>query len=278
MRPSEIDARKRLKDHLGIGFESCDKRLDGRVAIVTGAAQGIGRAIVRRLAWEGANLIFTDLESQQDKIAGLAEEVRAAGISAEFLLGDATDAASIRAVCNLTLERFGRIDILVNNVGGGILVPYLEKTEEQWQREIALNLIPTLRYCELVVPHMVERKYGRIVNIGAESVRNGLWEHATYNAAKGGVHGLTTGLARELAPYGITANTIAPSIVSIERVQEGMKQQGAKFLGQRYIELIPMKRPATMGEVAAAVAFVASDDASFITGQVISVNGGSSML
>jgi 2,3-dihydroxy-2,3-dihydro-p-cumate dehydrogenase len=123
---------------------------------------------------------------------------------------------------------------------------------------------------------MVKSKYGRIVSIGAESVRNGLWDHASYNAAKGGMHGLTTGLARELAPHGITVNTVAPSIVSTERVQGLSGDRMAR--AQKYIDLIPLGRPATMAEVAATVAFAASDDASFITGQVISVNGGSSML
>lgn len=269
-------ARQALHDTLGIGFKELGRRLEGRAAIVTGAAQGIGRAIARRLALEGADQILTDLESQEDKLRALVEELREVGVRAEYVVGDATQSESIRAVCDAALEKFKKIDILVNNVGGGILVPFMEKTEEMWQTEIDRNLTPTLRYCQMVLPHMVKQRYGRVVMIGAESVRNGLWEHASYNAAKGGVHGLTTGLARELAPHTITVNTIAPSIVATERVQS-LIEAGAER-ATRYIGLIPMARAATMGEVAAAVAFVASDDASFITGQVISVNGGSSML
>jgi 2,3-dihydroxy-2,3-dihydro-p-cumate dehydrogenase len=269
-------AREALHKELGITFNEMGRRLDQRVAIVTGAAQGIGRAIARRLALEGANQIITDLETQEDKLRALVNELREVGVQAEYVLGDATQSESIDAVCNLTLEKFKRVDILVNNVGGGVLVPFLQKTEAQWQAEIDRNLIPTLRYCQRVVPQMVKQRYGRVVMIGAESVRNGLWEHATYNAAKGGIHGLTTGLARELAPYTITVNTIAPSIVSTEVVQKLMAE--GSEMANRYIGLIPMARPATLGEVAAAVAFAASDDASFITGQVISVNGGSSML
>lgn len=270
------DARKHLQECLGMAYNSVGARLSGKVAVLNGAAQGIGRAIARRFAWEGADLVITDLEHEEQRMTELAKELRAVGSQVEIVLGDATDAASIRAVHRKTMTTFQKVDILVNNVGGGVLVPFLQKTEEQWMLEIERNLVPTLRYCQLFVPEMVRRSYGRVVMIGAESVRNGLWEHATYNAAKGGVHGLTTGLARELAPHTITVNTIAPSIVSTEKVQ-ALMEKGSE-LCDRYISLIPLKRPATLGECAAATAFVASDDASFITGQVISVNGGSSML
>lgn len=273
---TESSARNKIREHLEIPYISLEHRFAGRSAIITGAAQGIGRAIARRLGWEGADLIITDLPGQRDKLKDLMDDLSAAGVKVEVVVGDATQRKHSEEVVKTTLDRFGRIDVLINNVGGGILIPFMQKTEEQWQTEIQKNLIPTLRFCELVLPHMVQRRYGRVVMIGAESVRNGLWEHAGYNAAKGGVHGFTTGLARELAPHTITVNTVAPSIVSTEVVQASMAR-GSEMC-DRYIGLIPMKRPATMGEVAAATAFIASDDASFITGQVISVNGGSSML
>jgi 2,3-dihydroxy-2,3-dihydro-p-cumate dehydrogenase len=149
------------------------------------------------------------------------------------------------------------------------------------QATIANNLWTTLRVCRAVLPHLVERRYGRVVNIGAESVRNGLTDHAVYNAAKGGVHALTVGLAREFATSGITVNVVAPSYTRTDELDEALAagRAPARFdtVINDAIALIPMGRPAEGDEVAAAVAFLARVDAGFITGQVLSVNGGSSM-
>jgi 2,3-dihydroxy-2,3-dihydro-p-cumate dehydrogenase len=140
-------------------------------------------------------------------------------------------------------------------------------------------------YCTLeVIPHMVERNYGRVVSIGAESVRNGLWQHAIYSAAKGGVHGVTPGLAREFAQYGLTFNVVAPAMVItpehaelMDRMPEEDRLEHGRFL-QQIRASIPLDRGGTVDEIAAATAYLASDGAGFITGQVLSVNGGSSML
>jgi 2,3-dihydroxy-2,3-dihydro-p-cumate dehydrogenase len=172
----------------------------------------------------------------------------------------------------------GPAGIPVNNAGGGIIRPFLEHTAETLETTIRRNLWTTIWCCRAVLPGMVERGFGRIVNIGAESVRNGLWHHAAYNAAKGGVHGLTTGLAREFAAAGISINTVAPSGVDTGGPREAENAARYPEFFARMIGSIPMGRLATMAEVAAAVAFLAGDEASFITGQVISVNGGSSML
>src|SRR5712691_4999693 len=251
------------------------ERLRGRVAIVTGAAQGIGRVIADRFAREGATLMIADVLA--DKAQTTAEEIgKKRGAKVYSFTGDLSKEEVATALVQQTIKQCGQVDILVNNAGGGVIRPFLEHTAETLQTTMNRNLWTTLWCCRAVLPHMIERRYGRIVNNGAESVRNGLWRHAAYNAAKGGVHGLTTGLAREFAPYRITVNTIAPSATDTEGVAHWETQDPEYFNAIR--SLIPMGRFASMEEVAAAMAFVASDEAAFITGQVLSVNGGSSML
>jgi len=179
------------------------------------------------------------------------------------------------------VDAFGQVDILVNNAGGGVIRPTLEHTEESLRATIDNNRWTTIRATLALLPHMVERGYGRIVNIGAESVRNGLVDHAMYNAAKGGVHAMATGLAREFASAEITVNTVAPSYVQTPEITAALAanrfdQEFLRVL-DRATELIPMGRPGTVDEVAGAVAYLVGPDAGFVTGQVISVNGGSSM-
>jgi 2,3-dihydroxy-2,3-dihydro-p-cumate dehydrogenase len=179
------------------------------------------------------------------------------------------------------LAALGRVDILVNNAGGGVIRPTLEHTEETLQATIGNNLWTTIRCTLAVLPAMADQGYGRIINIGAESVRNGLIDHAIYNAAKGGVHGLTSGLAREFATSGITVNTVAPSYVETPELARalsvGTVPDRLRHVTERATEAIPVGRPGSVKDVAAMVAYLARDDAEFVTGQVLSVNGGSSM-
>jgi 2,3-dihydroxy-2,3-dihydro-p-cumate dehydrogenase len=169
----------------------------------------------------------------------------------------------------------------VNNAGGGVIAPTLAHTEQSLQATIDNNLWTTLRTCLAVLPHLAGHGYGRIISIGAESVRNGLTDHAVYNAAKGGVHGLTTGLAREFASQGITVNVVAPSYTRTAELDAALAAGRAPGrFGQVLadaVALIPVGRGAEADEVAAAVAFLAREDSGFITGQILSVNGGSSM-
>ncbi len=251
--------------------------MDNRVAIVTGAAKGIGLVIGQRLAADGAVVVLADIdESALD--GALASLTGPAAAAATAVAGDLSTREGAARVVEQAMRDHGRVEILVNNAGGGVIRPTLEHTEETLRETIDRNLWTTI-YCTLeVLPKMVDQHYGRIVNIGAESVRNGLFQHAIYNAAKGGVHGLTTGLAREFVLHGITVNTVAPSMIATEQVAAIMANPDLAPLLGTITDTIPAGRPGEMAEVASMVAYLASAEAGFVTGQVISVNGGSSML
>ena len=243
--------------------------LAGKVVVIGGAASPIGSAIARRLHADGATLMLGDLDG--DGVCALADEVQA-----QSVVGDLSEESVVRNMVAQVVEQHGSIDVLVNNAGGGVIRPFLEHDAASLTATMNRNLWTTIWACHAVLPHMVSAGYGRIVNIGADSVRNGLWDHAGYNAAKGGVHGLTTGLAREFAQTGITINTVAPCMVGTPLVKEMQAQGSALF--QKFNDVIPLGRPAECEEVASMVRYLASDEASFVTGQVISVNGGSTML
>jgi 2,3-dihydroxy-2,3-dihydro-p-cumate dehydrogenase len=252
-----------------------DKKLWNKVAVVTGAAKGIGLAIAERLARDGAKLVLADLDEAGLKRAS-AHLVSQFDAEVATQDGDLSDQSVAEKTINLATKRFGRLDILVNNAGGGIIRPFAEHTPETLKTTIDRNLW-TVLWCSWYAVHTMRKQgYGRIINLGADSVRNGLWDHAAYNAAKGGVHGLTTGMAREFAKDGITVNTVAPCAVNTPQMVAITKSNPA--LAAKFVSVIPIGRPAEMEEVASMVSYLASAEASFVTGQVISVNGGSTML
>jgi 2,3-dihydroxy-2,3-dihydro-p-cumate dehydrogenase len=254
----------------------------GKIAIVTGSGRGLGLEIARRLLADGCRVMLTDviagnLPTALDALGG--ENASLAAYAAD--LGEQQGATGLTAA---TLARWGRIDILINNAGGGIIRPFLSHTAETLAETVKRNLWTCIWCCHAVLPSMVAQGYGRIVNIGADSVRNGLDSHAAYNAAKGGVHGITTGLAREFAPHGITINTIAPPGILTPEIREMLNPESEVYKKHAIqnindlVGMIPMRRFAEMAEVASFTSYIASEEARFITGQVLSVNGGSTML
>lgn len=239
----------------------------------------MGYGISERFVAEGAAVYIADASPEVETVAALLSERYSAQVSG--YVGDLSRPEVADRLVAEAVAGLGTVDILVNNAGGGVISTTAGHTEDTLRRTIDNNLWTTIRCTMAVIPHMAERGYGRVVNVGAESVRNGLDGHAIYNAAKGGVHAVCTGWAREFAHRGITFNTVAPSYVSTPELREAEAEGrlSAEFLQMlaRAVELIPMGRPAEVAEVASAVLYLASEESGFVTGQTLSVNGGSSM-
>jgi 2,3-dihydroxy-2,3-dihydro-p-cumate dehydrogenase len=249
--------------------------LSGRTAIVTGAASGIGLGITTRLIGDGA-AVFAATRSKED-----LERVHEQAAIAGGLAGELHQPGVAEELAAAAVETLGHVDVLVNNAGGGVIRPTLEHTEETLRATVDNNLWTTIYCVRAVLPHMVSRGHGRVINIGADSVRTGLMDHAMYNAAKGGVHAMVTGLAREFATSGITANTVAPCYVRTPELakllESGEAPPRLECVVEEATSIVPLGRPGDPAEVAAVVAFLAGEDSRFITGQTIYVNGGSSM-
>lgn len=252
--------------------------LSGKTAIVTGAAQGIGRATALRLARDGAGLVLVD--RVPDACNGVSAEITDAGGTAHVVEADLETREGVDYMVEKTLATTGSIDIAVNNVGGTIRTkPFQEYGDDEIQQEISRTLWPTLRGCRAVIPHMIERRQGAIVNIGSVATR-GIYR-APYSAAKGGVHALTVCLAMELAGHNIRVNCVAPGAIEANRViprnpggpAEAEKPWRGDMLKQT-LEDSFLERMGTAEEVADAVAFLAGDGASYITGQILYVSGG----
>ena len=251
-----------------MGDNGTCRRLEGRVALVTGAAQGFGQAIAGRLAAEGAALAL--LDRQTERLTGVAQELAGSGAAPLLLPADIALSADVRRAVESTANRFGHIDILVNSAGVLRLGDILACTEEEWDLVLAVNLKGTFLLCQAVLPLMVAQRYGRIVNISSSAGKQGgVLSGIAYNAAKGGVLSFTKSIARQFAPLGITANAVCPGTGDTPMGRQFTEEQLAELVGR-----IPAGRLAAPADVAAAVAYLASDDAAFVTGEMLDVNGG----
>ena len=258
-------------------------RLQGKAAIITGAAQGIGRAIALELAAEGADTLLAD--KQGEKVAQVAALIGEQGRSAAGMSVDVTEGDQVEAMVRRAVELLGRVDILVNNAGGSgtVGIQRIEDiSDEAWNETLDLNLMGTFLCCRAVVPQMREQGYGRIVNISSSSTRGSFGPLGTsavrlpYAAAKSGILGFTTQLAMDLAPEGIYVNAVMPAFTLTEpgaRVRGRYEALDAEAQSAM-VEGIPLGRPGRPEDVAKAVAFLASDDASYTTGSVLEVTGG----
>ena len=247
-----------------------------RIALVTGGGGGIGRAISLALAGDGRAVGVGDLRS--NAAAATAEAVGEAGGSALAVVLDVTDPESVRAGVDRVATELGPVEILVNNAGWDELVPFLETDEEFWDRVIEINFKGCLRLTHAVLANMVDRGWGRVVNIGSDAGRVGSSSESVYSGAKAGIIAFTKTIAREVARDGVTANTVCPGPTRTPMLEE-MAAAGdrGEVLVASLERAIPMRRLGEPEDVARAVAFLASDGAGYITGQTLSVSGGLTM-
>lgn len=252
------------------------QRFNGRTILISAAADGLGLAMAERFAAEGGTAVALDKNAE----AIDAARARASADGIRFEIVDLMDAEALSGVmARLTAEGL-RFDTLVNNAGGSLHTPrpFLEESDADWDMVLALNVTAAVRLTRLVLPHLIERKFGRIVNLGSKAGRySSLFTGANYVAAKGAVQSMTLQLAQEFGPHGITCNAVCPGAILTPRVQRLLSERMTPEEREAAVAQIPMRRNGRVEDVAATVAFLASDEAGFITGQLIDVNGGQGM-
>lgn len=246
-------------------------QLDNKVAVVTGAASGIGLATAETLAEAGAHVILADIAEEKGKEA--AENIRKAGRKAEFLRLDVCDSESINGFASTVKSQHGAADIIVNVAGWGRIEPFLENDLEFMEKVINVNLMGPMKLIKALLPAMVERKTGKIVNVSSDAGRVGSLGETVYSGAKGGVLAFSKALARETARHGISVNCICPGPTDTPLLQAVPERHRDAFL-----RAIPMRRFAQPSDLADAVLFFASSRAGYVTGQVLSVSGGLTMV
>lgn len=245
--------------------------LKDKVAVVTGAASGIGNATARKFAAAGAHVVLADINAEAGEKA--AAELTSEGLSAKFIHMDVTDAASIEAFRELALAWQPGIDIIVNVAGWGRIEPFVKNSPEFWRKIVDLNLMGPIAVTRALLDGMIERESGKVVNIASDAGRVGSLGETVYSAAKGGVIAFTKSLAREMARFNITVNCVCPGPTDTPL----LANEPEKFL-EAFKRATPMRRFAKPEEIADAILFFAGDTSSFVTGQVLSVSGGLTMV
>jgi NAD(P)-dependent dehydrogenase (short-subunit alcohol dehydrogenase family) len=250
-----------------------NKRLENKVAIITGSSRGLGMAFAKRFAREGARLVLCDVRD----CAPVVREIQAEGGEALGMKVDITVEREVVEMAEKAVGHFGKIDVLVNNaaISGGLetpdfMKPYEELTSADWDRMLAVNVKGTFLCCKAVIPQMKKQRRGNIVNIGSTTGFNGEPGFLHYSTSKGGLMTMTRGLARALGDFDINVNAVAPGVVMTESMRLLISEEEEKRLVQRQL----LKRSIQPEDIASAVVFLASDEASMITGQMLSVNGG----
>ncbi|MDY6854970.1 MAG: 3-oxoacyl-ACP reductase FabG [Thermodesulfobacteriota bacterium] len=244
-------------------------RLKGRVAVITGSGQGLGRGYALEFARQGANIVVNDVnEENANNVVKEIEELGGKSIAVKAAVNNREDAGRL---INTAIEKLGRVDILVNNAGITRTAMLHKMTQQQWDDVISVNLTGVYNCIQAVAAHMMERKSGKIINVTSVAGLRGTMGQINYGAAKAGVIGITKSAARELARYGINVNAVAPGV--IETAMTEVIRTNPKFR-DKFMSEIPMGRFGQPEDVATVAAFLASDDAGYMTGQVLSVDGG----
>ncbi len=242
-----------------------------KIALVTGASRGIGRAIAIGMAKRGFDVAINDIERQQDALEEVAHAIEATGRRALIVHADVSNKAQVEAMVSNVVDVFGRIDALVNNAGILIAGDVEHLKEEHWDSVLDVNAKGTFLVIQAALPHMKRQKYGRIVNIASIGGKHGAPEQAHYSASKAAVMGFTRVLAQEVGTYGITANCICPGIILTDMGRVNLDDAAVR---QAWQEKTAMRRIGDPEDVVGPVAFLASDDAAFVTGQSLNVDGG----
>ena len=243
--------------------------LTSKTAVVIGGTSGIGLALAKGLAQAGANVVPTG--RRKDRTQSAADEIRRIGRKSLAIACEVTDRRSLEALLQAACTEFGCVDILVNSAGITKRTPVLDVTDSEWHSILETNLNGTLRACQIFGRKMIERKYGRIINIASLSARVALYQVAAYSASKAAVASLTQSLAIEWAPYGVCVNAIVPGVFRTDLSAPVLEGTGR---GDDYLLRTPMRRFGELEELAGAAVFLASDAASFVTGHLLAVDGG----